>query len=551
MKKIFLAEIYIVTLVLSFAAMSFEVAIVKTLSTLINNSILAQAVTIGVFILSLALGTLLHHYFKKNDQIKTLFTLEILISILGSCALFFYLAWVTIYNIFLSRLVPQVDSAVVYILSAQIPTIIIGGLVGIELPLLILLAERFKDGRAEAFVLSANYLGSLLACLILPLYLFKYVDTVSVTILVSELNCLIALWAYARSDWKWKSLRSTIILIPLVIVYALLYFDPRLNEYYLKSLYMDYIPSSLSANSAENVIKMLQNKRPIERILSQYQYIDIVHPAAYKDQDFNSNRPYLFYLDHKLQWSSRDEHIYHQSMVHGAVDLLGYTPKNVLVLGGGDGLLVRELLLYEKLDSIELIEIDKAVVELAQKNPQLTYLNKFALHSPKVKIIIDDAFKQLLRGKKKYDIIFIDFPFPNSYEINRLFSVEFYRRIKNVLKDDGIAVLDFPLETLKCLMSENYNMKHPNHVDIIYSTLTEAGFENSIAFGFYDPFIAVRAKKEPKLKFNFKKLRDNKLISNSAFINLRPIGEDCNSPVIKLDYVNSVFRPISLETKEQ
>ena len=75
------------TLILSFAAMSFEVAIVKTLSTLINNSILAQAITIGVFILSLAFGTVLHHFFKKNDQIKTLFNLEILISILGSCAI--------------------------------------------------------------------------------------------------------------------------------------------------------------------------------------------------------------------------------------------------------------------------------------------------------------------------------------------------------------------------------------------------------------------------------------------------------------------------------
>lgn len=539
------------TLVLSFAAMGFEVAIVKTLSTLINNSILAQAITIGVFILSLAFGTFLHRYFNKKDQIKTLFHLEILIAILGSCALFIFIAWVSVYNIFLSRLLPNVDSAMVYILSAQIPTIIIGSLVGIELPLLILLAERFKDGRAEAFVLSANYLGSLLACLVLPLYLFKYFDTVSVAILVSELNCTIALWAYARSDWKWKNPRSTIILIPLGIVYALLYFEPRLNEYYLKSLYMDYIPSNLSADSIKNVIKMVQNKKPIERILSRYQYIDIVYPGLYKDQDFNSNQPYLFYLDHKLQWSSKDEHVYHQSMVHGTVDLLGYTPKNVLVLGGGDGLLVRELLLYENIDSIELVEIDQVVVDLAQKNPQLTNLNKYALHSPKVKIIIDDAFKQLLREKKKYDIIFIDFPFPNSYEINRLFSVEFYRRIKNALNSEGIAVLDFPLDTLNCLMSENYKMKHPNHVDIIYSTLSEAGFENSLAFGFYDPFVAVRVKKEPKLKFNFKKLQDNKLISNSAFVNLRPIGEDCNSPIIKLEYVNSVFRPISLETKEQ
>ena len=110
---------------------------------------------------------------------------------------------------------------------------------------------------------------------------------------------------------------------------------------------------------------------------------------------------------------------------------------NVLVLGGGDGLAVRELLKYKN-TKITLVDLDKDMVELCRKDRNVTKLNENALDNKRLTIINDDAYKYLENNKKKYDVIIVDLPDPNNESLNKLYTNIFYRLCGNSLTDDGV-----------------------------------------------------------------------------------------------------------------
>jgi spermidine synthase len=124
-----------------------------------------------------------------------------------------------------------------------------------------------------------------------------------------------------------------------------------------------------------------------------------------------NNRELRLFLNGNLQFSSADEYRYHEALIHPAMQALPIA-KNALVLGGGDGLAVRELLKYPQLQSIKLIDLDPGMTSLFTNNKMLALLNNRSLSSPRVKVINTDAYNWVRSDTTRYDCIIIDFPDP-------------------------------------------------------------------------------------------------------------------------------------------
>src|SRR5580658_10018612 len=146
------------------------------------------------------------------------------------------------------------------------------------------------------------------------------------------------------------------------------------------------------------------------------------------------------FLNGNLQFSSRDEYRYHEALVHPALAAVAH-PRQVLVLGGGDGLAVREILKYPEVQSITLVDLDPEMTSLFRGSDFLAQLNGGALRSPKVHVVNADAFVWLQGARGSYDAIVVDFPDPSNYSIGKLFSATFYRHLNDLLAPDGWAVI--------------------------------------------------------------------------------------------------------------
>jgi spermidine synthase len=151
-------------------------------------------------------------------------------------------------------------------------------------------------------------------------------------------------------------------------------------------------------------------------------------------------RDLRLFLNGNLQFSSVDEYRYHEALIHPVLQALP-DAKNVLVMGGGDGLAVREILKYPNVQTVTLVDLDKGMTKLFRSNELLLNLNKRALLSPKVTVINADAFSWARAQHKIYDAIIIDFPDPSNYSVGKLYTNTFYGLVKHLLKPDGIMVV--------------------------------------------------------------------------------------------------------------
>ena len=132
------------------------------------------------------------------------------------------------------------------------------------------------------------------------------------------------------------------------------------------------------------------------------------------------------FLNSHLQFSSRDEYRYHEALVHPGLAALPGAHR-VLVLGGGDGLAVREILKYPSVQSITLVDLDPEMTHLFSTHPVMSALNQHSLTNPRVHVINTDAFRWLDTNTEQYDFIVADFPDPTSYALGKLFTTAFYR----------------------------------------------------------------------------------------------------------------------------
>jgi spermidine synthase len=149
---------------------------------------------------------------------------------------------------------------------------------------------------------------------------------------------------------------------------------------------------------------------------------------------------YRLFLDHSIQFDSLDEHRYHEALVHPAMGLVPDAAR-VLVLGGGDGMAVREVLRHDGVEHVTLVDLDPRVTELFATNPDLVALNGDALNDPRVEIVNADAWVWAAEVQTSaYDVIIADLPDPKSIALSKLYSVEFYAMLVERLSSHGLIV---------------------------------------------------------------------------------------------------------------
>jgi spermidine synthase len=168
---------------------------------------------------------------------------------------------------------------------------------------------------------------------------------------------------------------------------------------------------------------------------------DSLYKGKSKFQDIQviSAKDIRLYLNEQLQFSSLDERIYHEAFVHVPFTL-GKSIQSVLVLGGGDGLALREILKYPNVKEVDLVDIDGKVVELAKQVPALAELNEQAFFDKRVTEHIEDAKIFIGKNKKVYDVLVIDFPDPTNELLASLYAKELFEKFYSCLSDDGILV---------------------------------------------------------------------------------------------------------------
>lgn len=159
---------------------------------------------------------------------------------------------------------------------------------------------------------------------------------------------------------------------------------------------------------------------------SQYQKMEIFETEGHGK---------LFTLDNIVMLTEKDEFVYHEMISHIPL-CIHPSPKNVLVIGGGDGGTIREVVKHEIVENAILCEIDKMVVEESKKFLPFT---SSQLENPKVKVVYNDGFIYLREHKNYFDVILVDSTDPIG-EGEKLFSDSFYKLCYSALKEDGILV---------------------------------------------------------------------------------------------------------------
>jgi spermidine synthase len=275
-----------------------------------------------------------------------------------------------------------------------------------------ILKERFQFHDLVANVLTFDYLGALGASLLFPLLLVPKLGLVRSALLFGILNAAVALW----STWL---------------------FAPHLGRPGWLRLMSAGVLAALGAGmvGAELITTIAElNLYADEVILARSTRYQRIVVTRWKDD-------LRLFLNSHLQFSSRDEYRYHEAAVHpGLAALPG--ARRVLVLGGGDGLAVREILKYPGVEEVTLVDLDPEMTRLFREHPLLSELNAGALRSPRVRVVNEDAFVWLEEGGAgQFDFVVVDFPDPTNFSLGKLYTTAFYRRLgRHVSRGALIAV---------------------------------------------------------------------------------------------------------------
>lgn len=371
--------------------------VLATLATyLLGNAVLQWTLILSFMLFAMGIGSRLSKYIR-GPLFDTFIGVEFSLSILcASSAVTAYLLSAYIVNI----------APIIYLLS-----IIIGILIGLEIPIAIRLNGTFEELRANiSSVMENDYYGALLGGLLFAFIALPRLGLTYTPILLGAINFIIAATLFLKYRHLFKYRRTLtlgLILIPAALMILTFLAEP-IVLYGEQQKYRDRV--------------VFQKQTP-------YQMIVV---TQWKDD-------YWLYLNGNEQFSSYDEERYHEPLVHPAMTLSA-AKENILILGGGDGLAIREVLKYPQVKKIVLVDIDPAMTELGTSHPILVDLNAGSMKDPRVQIINQDAYIYLKRTDQIFDVIIIDLPDPKSVDLARLYSLQFYQLIKQHLSREGVVV---------------------------------------------------------------------------------------------------------------
>lgn len=367
-------------------------------SYLLGDSVTQFSTIIGTYLFAMGVGSYLSRFVVKG-LVARFIQIELMVGLIGgfsAALLFLVFAWLAgPFKLVLYGLV-----------------LLTGILVGLEIPLVMrILKQHYGLRDLVSQVLTFDYLGALVVSLAFPLLLAPHLGLIRTSLMFGLLNALVAAWAiwlFRDQLGGLKGLLAQCITVSALLVAGLFGAD-RLTHLAEENLYADEI--------------IYTETTPYQRIVLTRWQDDI-----------------RLFLNGNLQFSSRDEYRYHEALVHPALQAVKQ-PRKVLVLGGGDGLAVREILKYPDIEHITLVDLDPGMTALFSRLPLLRALNRDALHSPKLDIVNGDAFLWLEKNGEFFDFIVVDFPDPTNFTLGKLYTNTFYRLLEKRLSQHGLAVI--------------------------------------------------------------------------------------------------------------
>lgn len=375
----------------------YELMIATVSSYLLGDSIYQFSVTIGLFLTSMGMGSFLSRTVRHN-LLLTFIVVELLIGAVGGASVpFLY------YTYGVAR--PIYEAVMFGSIAA------VGTMVGLEIPILTrLLSGLFVLRVNIANVLTFDYLGGLIGSLAFPLVLLPFLGLVRTSLVVGILNVAVAAVVLA-AYWREVPERRYVAVLVVAILGLLTTAFVR------------------SAELWEQLQRQLYRDPVVYSEQTPYQEITI---TRWKDD-------LRLFLDGNLQFSSLDEHRYHEALVHPAI--AGSASRaEVLILGGGDGLAAREALKWQDVRRVTLVDLDERMTELFRSRQELAALNAGALSDQRVRIVNTDAFKFLEEDQGAYGVIVADLPDPRNESLQKLYTVEFYRLAARRLAPGGVFV---------------------------------------------------------------------------------------------------------------
>ena len=417
--------------VVGFCTIIYELLIGTVSSYFLGDSVKQFSLVIGLTMTAIGAGTLLSRTIVKN-LIYNFIVIEILLAVIGGLSVpVLYFAY-TVKELYYPAMCIMIFA--------------IGCLIGLEIPLLTRIMESYYDLRNNiSNVLSLDYLGAFFATMTFPFLLLPFLGVFETSLFAGFLNLTVAAlnfyWFRDKLSVK-KSLKLILASVLVFLFLALAFFmSPALMRFWERNVFADRV--IFSKQTKYQKVVMTKNKDDIR-----------------------------MYIDGNIQFSSVDEHRYHELLVHIPMSLAAHM-ENILVLGGGDGMAVREILKYGGVRKITLVDLDKEITNFASQNAYMRKINQDSLLNPKVEIINADAFSFVQNSGKIYDIIISDLPDPNNTSLARLYSKEFYKIVRGKLSKQGVFVTQatspfFSPEAYWCinetLKAAGYKHTYPYHV---------------------------------------------------------------------------------------
>ncbi|MBX3604370.1 MAG: polyamine aminopropyltransferase [Piscinibacter sp.] len=380
----------------------YELAAGALASYLLGDSVLQFSTVIGAYLFAMGVGSYLSRFLDRQ-LVAHFLRIELLVGLTGGllpAALF------ALHSV----------AAGSFRFALYLMVLAVGTLVGLEIPLVMRILKRhFRDRYAlkdlVSQVLTFDYLGALAVAVAFPLILVPQLGLIRTGLFFGLLNAAVALWALwlfrgELRGLRWHALACALTLAVLGAAFAAAEHVTRWAE---DRFYGDHIVYSESS--------------PYQRV------VVTSSPAGVR-----------LFLNGNLQFHSRDEYRYHEALVHPAMAAMG-APRRVLVLGGGDGMAVREVLKHRSVEAVTLVELDPHMTTLFAEAPLLRGLNQDALHSPRLTVVNADAFAWLQQDAGRYDVIVVDFPDPTNFSIGKLYTSTFYQLVDEHLAAGGYAVV--------------------------------------------------------------------------------------------------------------
>ena len=393
--------LFLNVIIIATCGLIYELLAATISSYVLGDSVTQFSLIIGIYLSAMGVGAWLSGFLDK-DLARKFIEIELAVAILGGLSapiLFLGFAKLSYFNLLLYGTVFG-----------------IGTLVGLEIPLLMrILKDELDFKELVARVLALDYVGALVASLMFPLFFVPKLGLVRTSLFFGILNAVVGIWAtwilenlLKKNIANYLRIAGFIIIILLTIAFIKADFITSLAE---DSLFVDNIIYTKS---------------------SPYQRIVVT----------KGKTGYSLFLNGNLQFNSFDEYRYHEALVHPAFASFNADAKRVLVLGGGDGLAVREVLKYKTVEFVQLVDLDPEMTKVSSSVPALGELNNYALDDPRVSITNTDAYVWLDDTQTEpFDIAIVDFPDPNNFALGKLYTTRFYNLLKTKLRPDSSVVI--------------------------------------------------------------------------------------------------------------